>query len=86
MWEEEPRYQNIAYRFLIGSVVTLTLIATVASILNRDWEFLRLWFLGLGVVFAAICLYAAIVWLVVQIVRLIARLMRKVFQRGRHDA
>jgi hypothetical protein len=85
MWEEDPRYQNAACRFLIGSVVTLTLIATVASILKRDWEFLRLWFLGLGAVFAAICLYAATVWLVVQIVRLIARLIREVFQRGRHD-
>jgi uncharacterized membrane protein len=85
MWEEDPRYQNVAYRFLIGSVVTLTLIASVASVLERDWEFLRHWFLGWGVVFAAICLYAAIVWLAVHIVRMAARLMRKVFQKNRHD-
>jgi ABC-type arginine/histidine transport system permease subunit len=85
MWDEDPRYQNAVCRFLIGSVVALTLIATVASILERDWEFLRHWFLGLGVVLAALCLYVAIVWLVVHIVRLVAQLMRKVFHGGRHD-
>jgi hypothetical protein len=83
MWEEDPRYQNAVYRFLIGSVVALTLIATAASILERDWKFLSNWFLGLGVVFAALCLYAAVVWLVVHIVRLAAWLMRKVFQRDK---
>ena len=86
MWDEDPRYQNAVYRFLIGSVVALTLIATVECVLERDWEFLRHWFLGLGVVFAALCLYVAIVWLVVHIVRLATRLMHKVFHRGRHDA
>ena len=84
MWEEDPRYQNAVCRFLIGSVVALTLIATAASILERDWEFLSYWFSGLGVVFAALCFYAAVVWLVVHTVRLAAWLMRKVFQRGKH--
>ena len=84
MWEEDPRYQNAVCRFLIGSVVALTLIATAASILERDWEFLSYWFSGLGIVFAALCLYAAVVWLVVHIVRLAAWLMRKVFQRDKH--
>jgi hypothetical protein len=84
MWEEDPRYQNAVYRFLIGSVVALTVLATVTSILERDWEFLGYWFLGLGVVFAALCLYAAVVWLLVHIVRLAAWLMRKAFQRDKH--
>jgi hypothetical protein len=84
MWEEDPRYQNAVCRFLIGSVVALTLIATAVSILERDWEFLGYWLLGLGVVFAALCLYAAAVWLVVHIVRLAAWLTRKVFQRDKH--
>jgi hypothetical protein len=84
MWEEDPRYQNAVCRFLIGSVFALTLIATAASILERDWEFLSYWFLGLGIVFAALCLYAAIVWLIVHIVRLVAWLMHKVFQREKH--
>ena len=85
MWEEDPRFQNAVYRFLIGSIVVLTLFATVASVLMRDWEFLRYWLLGLGVVFAALCLYVAIVWLVVFIVRLAARLIRKAFRRRGRD-
>jgi hypothetical protein len=84
MWEEDPRYQKAVYRFLIGSVVILTLIATAASILERDWEFLGYWFTGLGMVIAALCLYATAACLVVQIVRLAAWFMRKVFQRNKH--
>ena len=85
MWEEDPRYQNAVYRFLIGTVVVLTLIAMAVSILESDWGLFRYWLLGLGVLFAALCLYAAIAWLVVHIVCLTARLVRKVFRGGRHD-
>jgi hypothetical protein len=86
MWEDDPRYQNAIYRFLIGTIIALTLIATVFSILEKNWEFLRSWFLGLGVIIAAICLYALIIWLIVQVVRLATRLKGKVFQNKKPDA
>ena len=63
MWEEDPRWQAANYRLLIGSTVVLTLLATGWSILERDWEFLRYWFSGLGAIVAALCIYATLVWL-----------------------
>jgi hypothetical protein len=85
MWDEDPRYANAVYRFLVGSVVTLTVIAVTVSVLERDWELLFHWLLGLGVLCAALCLYVAVVWLGVHIVRLAAKLVRRIFHRGRHD-
>ncbi len=83
MWDEDPRYQNAVYRFLVGSVVVLTLIVTIASIWESDWELLGHWFVGLGVIFAGLCLYAAIGWLVIHILLLATRLMRKIFHKDR---
>jgi tellurite resistance protein TehA-like permease len=86
MWEEDPRWQAANYRLLIGSTVVLTLLATGWSILERDWEFLRYWFSGLGAIVAALCIYATLVWLVAHTVRLVARLIRRFFHRGGPDA
>jgi hypothetical protein len=85
MWEEDPRFQNAIYRFLIGSVVTLTVIAVTVSVLERDWELLGHLFLALGALCAALCLYAVVVWLAFHIVRLVAKLVRRIFHKDRHD-
>jgi hypothetical protein len=83
MWEEDPRYQNVTYRLLIGSIVTLTLIVTTVSIWRSDWALLGHWFLGLGVLTAALCHYAAIVWLIAQLVQSVAGFGRKDSQKDR---
>jgi hypothetical protein len=71
---------------LIGSIVALTLIFATVSVRRADWALLGHWFLGLGVLIAALCLYAAIVWLIAQLVRWLTRIGRKDFQKDTiHD-
>lgn len=81
MWEEDSKWQNANYRLLIGGIGGLTLLATGWSVLESDWQFLRNWFSGLGVIVAGLCIYATLVWLVGHTVRLAARLIRRFFHK-----
>ena len=64
MWEEDPRWQQANYRFLVGAVVVGLVGSFLVSLLLGDWEVFRVFLVGLGVILAALCIYAAIVWTV----------------------
>jgi hypothetical protein len=83
MWEEDPRWQQANYRFLLWSVGIVGVAAVLFSVFDGDWTFARYYFLGLGVVLAALCIYAAIVWTVAQVAFLLIRLCRKLFHGDR---
>ena len=82
MWEEDPRYQEANYRFLLFMVAVLTVGVAIWSAVASEWMMLGYWMLGLGVVFLALCLYAAVVWVIGHSVVWIVRVFKRVFQAG----
>ena len=81
MWEEDPRWQQANYRFIVGCVVSVTVLATFSSLYTRDWNYLLWWLYALGTIFAALCLYASVVWSVCQIVRFGIRMVHRFWER-----
>ena len=86
MWDEDPRFQEAHYRFVVGSAGVITLLATLLSIVFWDWEFLQYWFTWLGVIVGALSLYAASVWLIGHSLRLIIRFVRRLARKRNLDA
>lgn len=82
MWEEDPRWQEANYRFLVFLVAVITVVVAVWSALAGDWTTLGHWMLGLAVVFLALCLYAAAVWGIGHAVIWIVRVFKRVFHRN----
>ena len=85
MWEEDPRWQQATYRFLLWSVGIIGAVTLLVSASTGDWNFIRSYLVGLGVVLAALCSYAAIVWMVARSAEFLIRLYRRVFD-GNRDA
>ena len=83
MWEEDPRWQQGNYRLLVWCVGIAGMLAVLASALTNDWTYARYYFIWLGVVLAALAVYAVIVWTVTHSVRLVLRLYRRFFHGGR---
>jgi hypothetical protein len=81
MWEEDPKWQNATYRFLVASVIVLTVIVAAWSIVGKDWKFLFFWSSGLGIIIAALCVYAAIMWLIAHGVESVINLIRRLLRR-----
>ena len=66
-------------------VAALTVGVAIWSALASEWMMLGYWMLGLGVIFLALCLYAAAVWMIGHSAVWIVRLFKRVFRRN-HDA
>ena len=80
IWEEDPRWQQAQYKFLVWSVGVCGLLAIVVSAFIGDWSVARAYFTAVGVVVAAVCVYAAVVWTVAHGAVLLIRLFRRVFR------
>ncbi len=83
MWEEDPRWQQANYRFLVGAVVVGLAGSFLISLFSGDWELFRVFLEVLGVIVAALCIYAAVVWTAAHLVAKIWRAFRKL--RHKHD-
>ena len=75
-----PLYALIALAFV---VVYKT--SRMVNFALGEWAMLGYWMLGLATVLLALCLYAAIVWMVGHSVVWIVRTFKRVFHRN-HDA
>jgi uncharacterized membrane protein YeaQ/YmgE (transglycosylase-associated protein family) len=83
MWEEDPRWQQAKYRSLVGAVVVGLVGSFLISLFLDQWGIFRGFLEVLGVVLAALCIYAAIVWTAAHLVTKIWRAFRKL--RHKHD-
>jgi energy-converting hydrogenase Eha subunit H len=81
MWEEDPRYQEANYRFLLFLIAALTVGVAVWSAWEREWTMLGYWVLGLLAVLLALALYAAAVWVVGHSIVWIVRVFKSVFHK-----
>jgi hypothetical protein len=81
MWEEDPRWQQGNYRLLVGAVVIGLIGSFLISLFSGDWQLLGGFLEVLGIILAALCIYAACVWTVthlsVKLWRVFRRLGRK---------
>ena len=64
MWDEDPRYQQAHYRLLVWTVVVGTFGGLCVSLWTGDWGPYQTFLEVLGVILAALCIYAALVWTV----------------------
>jgi hypothetical protein len=63
MWEEDSKYQQGNFRALVWAVVIGLIGSFLISLVSGDWQLFKLFLEVMGVVLAALCLYAAIVWI-----------------------
>jgi len=61
MWEEDPRWQQGNYRLLVGAVVIGLIGSFLISLFSGDWQLLGGFLEVLGIILAALCIYAAVV-------------------------
>jgi hypothetical protein len=85
MWEEDPRWQQGNYRFLVGAVVVGLAGSFLISLFSGDWELFRAFLEMLGVISAVLCIYAAIVWTVAHSVASIWRVFRRLRHKNDND-
>jgi hypothetical protein len=83
MWEEDPRWQQANYRLLVGAVVVGLAGSFLVSIFLGDWVIFRGFLMVLGVILAALCIYAAAIWTAAHLVVKMWRAFRKL--RRKHD-
>jgi len=83
MWEEDPRWQEANYRFHVFLVAALTIGVVIWSAWMHEWTIIGYWLLGLGILFFALCIYAAIVWTVGHMILWLVRLFRRMVHRRR---
>jgi hypothetical protein len=62
MWEEDPRWQEANYRFLVCSVVIGLVGGFIFSLWTDDWQPYRIFLEALGIILGGLCIYAACVW------------------------
>ena len=63
MWDEDPRYQQCVYRFLVGVVAFGVVGGFLESFLLIDWDWYLAFLKALALILAALCIYAAVIWL-----------------------
>ena len=64
MWEEDPRWQQANYRLLVSAVAIGVVGGFVVALWSGDWQPYQVILEVLGVIVAALCVYAAFVWTV----------------------
>jgi len=75
-WDEDPRYGDFLYRFLLGSVLVAIVGGVPIALWVGDWSaYLEFWRI-LEIAFTALCIYAAMVWVVGQVVKCCWRQLR----------
>ena len=79
MWDEDPRWVQAQYRFVVWSVAALGVIALLASAFTRDWTISGWYFSGLGIIVGGLCIYGAVVWALCWGAVLLARIWRRIF-------
>ncbi len=79
MWDEDPRWVQAQYRFVVWTVAVLGLIVLLASAFTGDWTIAGWYFSGLGIVVGGLCIYGAVVWALCWGVVLLARIWRRIF-------
>jgi uncharacterized membrane protein YjjP (DUF1212 family) len=62
MWEEDPRWQQANYQLLVEAVAIGLVGSFLISLFSGDWQPLGGFLNVLGVILAALCIYAASVW------------------------
>jgi len=85
MWEEDPRWQQAQYKILVWSVGVSGPFALFVSALTGDWSVARWYFTAVGVVVAALCVYAAVVWMVGHAAMLLIKFFKRVFHGDQKD-
>ncbi len=74
LWEEDPRYQEANYRcFLFIALFSIVVVATWSGV-TGEWAWLGYWMRGLAIFILALCGYAALVWIIANLVLLAAKL------------
>ena len=64
MWEEDPRWQQGNYRLLVSAVAIGVVGGFVVALWSGAWQPYQAFLEVLGVIVAALCVYAALVWAV----------------------
>jgi len=83
MWEEDPRWQQGNYRLLVGAVVIGLAGSFLISLYSGNWQLFLMFLEVLGVIMAALCIYAAFVWTVTYLGVKLWRVLRKLGHK--HD-
>jgi hypothetical protein len=83
MWKEDPRWQQAHYKVVIYAIGIFALLIPLVSLFSGDWEITRTYFLILGILAAAVCLYDALVWVAVRVVLFVISLCKRLLHRGR---
>jgi hypothetical protein len=77
MWEENPIYQDANYRLTVKATIVVFLLANLWCVAFRDWEMLGYVWIILASLIAALCAYAAVIWLVGKSILWIANTRRR---------
>jgi hypothetical protein len=64
MWEEDQKWQRANYRLLVSAVAIGVVGGFVVALWSGDWQPYQVFLEALGVIVAALCVYAALVWAV----------------------
>lgn len=83
MWDENPRYLETCYRFLLWTTGIGLVWGLVLSLWSGDrasyWLFLKI----LGIALTTLCVYAALVWAVAHLAWILQRIARKLrYKKG----
>jgi hypothetical protein len=81
MWEEDPRYQQENYRFLVWGVGIIGVLTLLCSIITGDWALTKDYLTVVLVVLAAVLVYCAIIWAVGHTAAVVIRVRRKAFRK-----
>lgn len=82
MWEEDPRWQEANFRFLVSGTAFLAVLATAYGLAFQEWKFPAFWYSVLGILIVAVGIYGVIVWLIVRAVILTSRILRRWINGG----
>jgi uncharacterized membrane protein YjjP (DUF1212 family) len=77
MWEEDPRWQQANYRLLVWLVVIAVVGGFIVSLWSGQWQTYQILLEFLGIILAALCIYAALVWTVGHLALKLGRLLKK---------
>ncbi len=81
MWEEDPKWQQAKYRILVCLGFVTVPVLIFLSLWLDNWS-PALAVLGtLGILFAALCIYAALVWIIGNSIKVLWMLVCKLRQK-----
>jgi hypothetical protein len=83
MWEEDPRWQQANYRLLVSAVAIGVIGGFVIALWSGDWQPYQVFLEALGVIVAALWVYAALVWTVGHLALKLWNVVKKL--RHKHD-